>query len=85
MPASSQLDYLEQELVAQTLFENGWGKILFLGGIDLYSIYDLQRLGFLDWEKIQEPEFVIAKEIWPKLKEVLDQGKTLQEAIDVSE
>jgi len=82
LPASSQLNYIEQELVAQTLFENGLGKILFLGGIDLYSLRDLQKLGFLDWEKVQEPKFAAAKEIWPVIKGALDQGKNLQEAID---
>lgn len=82
LPISTQFKYLEQELVAQTLFEKGWGKILFVTGIDLYSIHDLQRLGILDWDKIQEPKLVVAKEIWPKIKEGLDQGKNLQETIE---
>lgn len=81
LPTSKQLDYLEQELVAQTLFEKGWGKILFAAGIDLYSLYDLARLGIWDWNKIREPQFVVAKEIWPRIKKEIDQGKSLDEVL----
>ena len=81
LPTSKTLDYLEGELVAKILWENGLAKVLFVGGVDLYSLTDLRRLGFLAWEEIQEPRLVVAKEIWPKLKESLDQGKSLDEAI----
>lgn len=82
LPTSKQLQYLEQELTAQTLFDKGWGRILFTAGIGLYSLRDLTRLGMLDWGKIREPQFWVARELWPKLKTEIDQGKSLDEAID---
>lgn len=81
LPDTRQLAYLEQELVVQVLFEQGLGKLLFLGGIDLYSLHDLARLSSIDWDEIREPEFAVAKKIWPRLKQALDEGKNLDEAI----
>jgi len=55
---------------------------LFTEGIGFYSLHDLIRLGVLDQSKIKEPEFYVAKELWPNLKQELNQGKSLDEAID---
>lgn len=79
---SEELEYHEAGFVAKRLTDLGLEKLLFIPGVDVYSLLDFQRLGVLDWEKIKTPRFVVANEIWPKLKKVLDQGKTLQEAID---
>lgn len=81
IPTSDQLDYAEQELVAQALSEKGVTKLLFLRGVDLYSLPDLQKLGVLNWGKIQEPTLAVANQIWPQIKEGLDQGKSLEEVL----
>ncbi|MGB9911560.1 MAG: hypothetical protein ACPLKP_03080, partial [Microgenomates group bacterium] len=81
LPNSAVLEYLEQELVTGPLFEKGLEKLLAVSGVNPYWIYDLFRLGFLDLEKIKEPQMVVAKVIWPKIKEILDRGKSLEEAI----
>lgn len=85
LPDSRQIKYLEQELVAQALFDKGWGRVLFTAGIGLYSLRDLTRLGMLDWDKIREPQFWVARELWSRLKEEIDKGKSLDEAIDAIE
>lgn len=82
LPTSKQLEYIEQELVVDVLKERGLGKLLYVAGVDLYSLQELSRLGMLDLSGIEEPRLVVAKEIWPKLREALEEGKTLAEAIE---
>ena len=87
MPTSSQLDYIEQELVAEVLTseearKSGLLKLLYVAGIDLYSVQDLKRLGMLDLSRVREPEMVVARKIWPRLKKSLDDGMSLDEAIE---
>lgn len=81
IPTSEQLNYIEGEMIAQALFEAGLSKLLFLGGIDLYSLGDLKRLGVLDLDQALEPQMVVARQIWPSLSQRLDEGKSLDEAI----
>ncbi len=87
LPTSYTLDYIEQELIAETLTQEevkktGLDKLLYIRGVDLYSAQDLIRLGMLDLSKVREPEMVVARKIWPKLKESLDKGMSLDEAIE---
>jgi hypothetical protein len=82
LPTSGQLKYIQQELIVDVLEKRGLGKLLFVAGIDLYSLQDLRRLGMLDLTKVKEPRMVIAREIWPKIKKALDSGKNLDEAIN---
>lgn len=77
VPASDQLEYAEQELVGEALLTEearllGLDNLLYVKGIDLYSMYDLQRLGVLDLEKVEKPQMVVARKLWPKIKEKLD-------------
>jgi len=86
LPTSSQLNYIEQELVAEVLMseearKSGLSKLLYIAGIDLCSVQDLKRLGMFDLSKVREPEMVVAHKIWPKLKKSLDDGMSLDEAI----
>lgn len=81
LPTSEQLEYIEQELIVDILRERGLSKLLYVAGIDLYSLQELRRLGMLDLSKIEEPRLVMAKEIWPQIKRALDKGKSLDEAI----
>ena len=81
LPTSEQLEYIEQELVVDVLREKGLGKLLYVVGVDLYSLSELKRLGMLDLSKIREPVMVVANEIWPKIKKGLEEGKSLEETI----
>lgn len=81
LPTSKQLEYIEQELVVDTLRNRGLSKLLYVAGADLYSLEDLRRLGMLNLEKVKEPEMVVAKKIWPRIKAALDEGKSLDEAL----
>jgi len=81
LPASAALDYLEQEIVSKGLFEKGLGKILAVSGVNPWWLEGLMRLGVIDLEKVREPRFVVARKIWPKIKEVLDRGGSLEGAI----
>jgi len=78
---SAELSYLEQEMVTEELERLGLRRLIFVGGIDIYSAVDLLRLGALRIEEIEEPQFVVARQIWPKIKEVLDRGGSLEEAV----
>lgn len=87
LPTSSQLKYIEQELVMEVLTseearKSGLLKLLYIAGIDLYSVQDLKRLGMLDLRKVREPEMVVARKIWPILKKSLDEGISLDGAIE---
>jgi len=87
LPTSSQLKYIEQELVTEVLTSeeakrSGLSKLLYIAGIDLYSVQDLKRLGMLDLRKVREPEMVVARKIWPRLKKSLDKGVSLDETIE---
>ncbi|MFH1289275.1 MAG: hypothetical protein ABIH88_00970 [Patescibacteria group bacterium] len=82
LPISEQLEYIEQELVVDVLKEKGLTRLLNVAGVDLYSLQELRRLGMLDLSKIEEPRLVVASEIWPKIRRVLDEGKTLEEAVE---
>lgn len=81
LPASSQLEYIEQELIVDVLRGRGLGRLLHLSGIDLYSIEELRRLGMLNLTKIREPKLVVARQIWPQIKRGLDEDKNLDEVI----
>jgi len=81
LPASAALEYLEQEIVSKGLFEKGLGKILAVSGVNPWWLEELMRLGVVDLEKVKEPQFIIARQIWPKIKEVLDRGGSLEEAV----
>lgn len=82
---SDTLDYLEQERVVEFLLSHGehgvLSKLLFVAGIDLYSLDKLIGMGFLDLSKVKQPEFFVAKKLWPKIKSRLDQGQALDDAI----
>ena len=82
LPTSEQLEYVEQELVVDVLREKGLAKLLNVAGIDLYSLQELRHLDMLDLSRIEEPRLVVAREIWPKLRGILNEGKTLEEAIE---
>jgi len=87
LPTSSQLKYIEQELVAEVLMseeakKSGLSKLLYIAGIDLYSVQDLKRLGMLDLRKVREPEMVVVRKIWPRLKKSLDEGMSLDGTIE---
>lgn len=83
---SETLDYIEQEIVVDFLMNHSdssvLSKILFVAGIDLYSLDELLKIGFLDLSDVQVPKRVVSKEIWPKIKKNLDSGQTLQQAIE---
>ena len=72
---------MEQEIVSKGLFERGLGKILAVSGVNPWWLEELMRLGVVDLEKVKEPKFVVARQIWPKIKEVLDRGGSLEDAI----
>ena len=83
---SEQLEYAEQELVGEALLTDearalGLDNLLFIKGIDLYSLYELQRLSALDLKDVQKPDLFPAKMLWPKIKEGLDEGKSLDEIL----
>lgn len=82
LPTSEQLEYIEQELVVDVLRKKGLTKLLHIAGIDLYSLQELRRLGMLDLNGIEEPKMIVANDIWPKLKRVLDEGKPIEKAIE---
>lgn len=83
---SETLDYIEQELVVDFLMSHPdsavLSKILFVAGIDLYSIYELLSIGVLDLSRVKIPKRVILNEIWPKLKKNLDSGQNIKQAIE---
>ncbi len=85
IPISETLDYIEQEIVVDFLMNHSKSetltKLLFVAGIDLYSIEELIKIGFFDLSKVQAPKKVVVKEIWPKIKEALDSGQTIEEAL----
>ncbi len=77
--SSDQLSYIEQEpvvdsLISEKAIASGLSKILYVSRIDLYSLEDLQKLG-LDLSKIEEPKYVVARKLWPKIKEGIDKGE----------
>jgi len=94
-----QLGRLESELISALKERKDAGKtirpeeearsrltrLIFVGGIDIYSVVDLLKLGVLKIEDIEEPPFVVADQIWPRIKEVLDRGGSLEEAIETAE
>jgi hypothetical protein len=87
LPTSWPLEYIEQELIvdvfsSESAIKSGFSKLLYLAGIDLYSLQDLRRLGMLDLSEVKEPEMVIADKVWPVLKENLDTGLDLNEAVE---
>jgi len=81
LPTSEELDYIEQELVVDALKDLGLSKLLYVAGMDLYSLGDLTRLGMLNLENVKEPEMMVANEIWPRIKTGLDEGKSLAEIL----
>ena len=86
LPASASLEYLEQEIVSSRgLLEKGLGKILAISGANPWWLEDLMRLGLVNLEKVKEPQFVVARQIWPRIKKVLDRGGSLEEAIGEAE
>ncbi len=82
VPATAALDYLEQELVSGILFEQEWGRLLTISGVNPYWLEDLLRLGVIDLGKVKEPQMVVAQKIWSKIKGALDAGQSLKEAIE---
>jgi hypothetical protein len=84
IPRSDELEYAEQEIVGEALLTDearalGLDNLLFIKGIDLYSLYELQRLGALDLGGVQKPDMFPAKVLWPEIKKSLDEGKSLEE------
>lgn len=77
---TTQLSYVEQEMIADVLEENGLSKLVFLRGVDLYSLKDLQRLGVVDLAKVVEPDLYLVHNFWPVLKTQLDQGADFEKA-----
>jgi hypothetical protein len=81
LSTSDTIDYLEQELVVDRLMAkkttDNIYKLLFVSGVDLYSIFDLVKLGLLDLEKIKEPEMATAKMVWPRIEKFLRDGNDL--------
>jgi hypothetical protein len=65
---SETLAYHEEELVVQKLEQLGLEKLLYIAGLDIYSIMDLQRLGMLDLDKVKKPDIEKIKQIWEKIK-----------------
>lgn len=74
LPATDQLEYIEQELVVEKLENLGLSKLLYFNGLDLFSIKELLKLGVVDLDKIREPEMVTANVIWPIVKQFVDDG-----------
>lgn len=82
LPTSKQFKYAEQELIIDVLKNNGLSKLLYIAGIDLYSLGDYKRLNLLNLEKVEEPRMIVAKEIWPQIKKALDKNKSLDKTLD---
>jgi len=82
---SEELSYIEQEVITEQLEKLGLRKLIFVGRIDIYSVADLLKLGVLKIEEIEEPSFVVARQVWPKIKEVLERGEGLEKAIQAVE
>jgi len=81
LPASPTLHYIEQEIIGKELEKAGLVDLLFLGGIDLYSLVELKKLGLLNFDKINKPKYA-AVSLFTRLREQIDQGKTLEQAIE---
>lgn len=82
---SEEMAYQEYGLVWEKMEKLGMTKALCISGVDVYSLSDLLRLGVLDLDKIVEPQWIVLNKIWPTMKRELDDGKSLDEAIDVVE
>lgn len=81
---SDPLDYLEQELVVEFLMSQNSGdfqKLLFVAGIDLYSVESLAKINLLDLKNVKQPLMFVARDLWPKIKSRLDEGQNLETAI----
>lgn len=82
IPDSRQLNYLEGEIVAKLLFDKGFGRLMFLSGVDLYSVRDLSRLGMLDLKSIREPDFLFIDKVFNPVIQGLRQGRRLNSILE---
>lgn len=72
--STEQLSYVEQEMVVPVMQEHGLGSLVYVSGVDLYSLQKLQRLGVIDVGKIRTPDFYLAEQFWQQLRTRLDAG-----------
>lgn len=79
---TDQLKYIEQELLGDMLSSVGLEKLMYLSGIDLYSVEDLIKINMLDLDKIKLPEYVVAKTVWPKVRKMIDEGLGMDEILN---
>lgn len=65
--SSGGLSYHEEELVAKKLDKLRLTKLLFVGNVDVYSIFDLQRLSMLNWGDLQAPDYLKISQVWREI------------------
>ncbi len=85
VPDSRQLCYLEGELVGRKLIEAGLGKLVFLSGVDLYSLADITRLGVLNLSEIKEQDLSFIGRLGKSLTSSLSSGKSMDQALKEAE
>lgn len=78
--STMQLSYIEQEILTDVMEEHGIGSLVYLRGVDLYSLARLRRLGVIEMDEIQTPDLFLVHEFWPKIKIRLDSGQPFAEA-----
>jgi hypothetical protein len=87
-PTSDAIDYIEQETVLDFLMsEDNRGteisNLVYVAGLDLFSVFDLEKLGLLDLTKVEEPKMVTAKVVWPKIKAGLAAGQNIGQILHI--
>jgi hypothetical protein len=86
LTSTSQLKYLEQEIIREHVFSNGdslkLNKLMYVEGVDLHILPHLLSLGMIDTSAVNLPRKVVAKKIWPIIKEEMDRGGSAVEAVN---
>ncbi len=78
---SKDVAYLEQDVIRRQLEKRGLERLFFAGHLNVYILPVLKKLGLLEFEEIQMPKYVLAKQIWPKIRSGLEANHQIDEII----
>jgi len=78
---TDQLKYAEQEFLLNAMKENGVEDLAYIHGLDLYSLAELQQLGLIHMDQIQQNDLFLAREVWPEIRRRIDNGVNVSQAI----
>lgn len=84
LPTTKQLVYMTQEVLGDRL-EGEQEKLLYIHGIDWHIADKLAELGMIDLDKIKKPQMVVAREIWPEIKDRIEKREQDGEEINIDE